>query len=179
MKSKAVLFGGNRTAEVRELEVRDPVYDEVQAKTLVNGVCMAEVWIYGLENPVDAFVRDYSMYRGRPENMAIAGHEGVGIVTKVGKTGGTIGLYGWIHADTTVNTTAWHTKGLKVTNVAPSITVNEKPLRNFERADLLMATGKIDQKKLITHEFDVEDIENAMGKNLNRKEGFIKSILKF
>lgn len=69
MKSKAVFFTGNKNAEVREIDVPDPGNDEIQVKTISNGICMFEVWLYNNKN----------------DNSAeLVGHEGIGVVTKVG-----------------------------------------------------------------------------------------------
>lgn len=69
MKSRAIFFKSKGTAEIREIDIPDPAYDEIQARTLVNGICMGEVWLY------NGVVH---------ENPRIVGHEGVGIVTRVG-----------------------------------------------------------------------------------------------
>lgn len=70
MKSLAVYFSGNRELEIGEIDVSDPGQDEVQVRTLVNGICMMEVWQFNVPE------------KGRP---FMAGHEGVGIVAKVGR----------------------------------------------------------------------------------------------
>lgn len=70
MKSEAVFFTAAKTAEVREIEVPDPGTGEVQAETLINGICMWEVWQYNHASIQEAFV---------------PGHEGIGVVTRVGK----------------------------------------------------------------------------------------------
>jgi threonine dehydrogenase-like Zn-dependent dehydrogenase len=99
--------------------------------------------------------------------------------TKLHKNGGSIGLYAWHHDPRTVDTSTWHYKGTKVLNVSPPITANERPLRSYEGADLLMASGKVSQKKLITHRYKFEDIEKAMEESVARGEGFIKSLIEF
>lgn len=69
MKSLTAFFDGTRHAYLREIELPDPKIHEIQAKTLYNGICMAEVWKYSgvqLAEPI------------------LPGHEGVGVVTKVG-----------------------------------------------------------------------------------------------
>lgn len=56
--------------EVREMDVSDPRPDEVQVRCVANGICMGEVSQFrGVEG------------RGGPH---LAGHEGIGFVTKVG-----------------------------------------------------------------------------------------------
>jgi L-iditol 2-dehydrogenase len=327
LKTETIFFKGNKNIETIEIEIRDPRYNEVQAKTIVNGICMFEVWLYGRESPQYDVIDDLSAYIGIPEDMALPGHEGVGVVTKVGnsvikvkegdlittrhwsrytnqkegnfikinahsdnleyhiveplacainavsyidfypgdkvfvfgagymgllliqllgyyplaelvavdikennleiakkfgatkvinlkdrdgkeelekykdyfdisyeasgtnmgmdwctkttKGGGSIGLYGWIHSSSTVDTSSWHGKGLKVLNVSPAIATDQRPMRSFERAEILMSIGKIYQDRLITNKYEFEDIKRAMEESLERGKGFIKSILKF
>lgn len=69
MKSKAIYYVGNKHMEVREIEIPDPKEDEIQARTIANGICMLEVWQYNHKDFV------------QPQ---LAGHEGIGVVTKVG-----------------------------------------------------------------------------------------------
>jgi threonine dehydrogenase-like Zn-dependent dehydrogenase len=69
MKAQAVFITAPRTTEIREVEVPDPEPDQVQVRCVANGICMAEVSVFtGTE----------------PHYPATAGHEGVGVVTKVG-----------------------------------------------------------------------------------------------
>lgn len=70
MKSKAVFFTKDGRAEVRVINVPDPKPNEVQVKTIANGICMLDVWNFKTRN----YIEDY-----------IPGHEGIGIITKVGK----------------------------------------------------------------------------------------------
>ncbi|MFW6189821.1 MAG: zinc-dependent alcohol dehydrogenase [Planctomycetota bacterium] len=70
MKAQAVYIVRPAEVEVREVDVPDPEPREVQVRTLANGICMLEVSFFtGAEN------------RGEP---FMAGHEGIGVVTKVG-----------------------------------------------------------------------------------------------
>ena len=70
MKTRAIYFTEAKKLEIREIDLQDPAPNQVQVKSVVNGICMFEVWKYksGEFNPAD-----------------IPGHEGVGIVTKAGK----------------------------------------------------------------------------------------------
>lgn len=99
--------------------------------------------------------------------------------TKLHKYGGSIGLYAWHHDPRTVDTSLWHYKGTKIFNVSPPITTNERLLRSFEAADLLMSSGKVNQEKLITHRYKFDDIERAMTESVARGDGFIKSLIEF
>jgi len=70
MQGRAAFITGPYTVEIREVEVPDPGPDQVQVQCVANGICMAEVSVFtGAE----------------PRYPAPAGHEGVGIVTKVGR----------------------------------------------------------------------------------------------
>ena len=71
MKAQAIYFPEARVAEVREVEVPDPADNEIQIATVANGICMFEVSIFTGTEP---------SYLGNQQ-----GHEGVGVVTKVGK----------------------------------------------------------------------------------------------
>jgi len=70
MKSQKIWIVETGKTEIREVEVPDPAPGEVQIRCLANGVCMLEVSIFkGVE----------------PGPPCQAGHEGIGVVTKVGK----------------------------------------------------------------------------------------------
>jgi threonine dehydrogenase-like Zn-dependent dehydrogenase len=313
MLSKVVYFAGNQELDVRLIEVPEPGDDEVQAKSLMNGICMMEVWQYNLPDKSESF---------------IAGHEGIGIVTKVGKnvslfregdyiyapkwseyqnikasaaiklrcrpdnieefiiepascavtaaayinvypgdrvilfgagymglllnqllgkspiselvvvdlkeenlqlargygatetlrfgtpeferriaeletnpvdvaiegsgaaaaldlctkltrSGGKLAIYAWHHHPRTVDTSVWHTRGLKVLNVAPGITSNDLPHRQFHAAERLVHAGVIRQSPLITHRYTLEQADRAMRESTERKDRFIKSVFVF
>ena len=312
MKSKAVFFTKENGAVVREIDVFDPKPNEVQVKSLANGICMWEVWQYKT---------------GNFDENEVKGHEGIGVITKVGKdvsgfkegdlvnayqwseysnlaqgwfiklkcsmndtlnhivepaacsinafsqanlypgdrvivfgagymgllliqllaryplqklvvvdlkatnlalakqfgadevidiskqegylrlaefdkkpfdivfeasgardaldwstrlaaAGGTLGIYAWHHEEQ-INTIDWHMKGLKVLNMSPQIVMHERKFRSFEAASKLMQSGRISQKKLITHKYGLEDINKGMKESVLRPEGFIKSIIVF
>jgi threonine dehydrogenase-like Zn-dependent dehydrogenase len=81
MKAQAVYFTAPHTLEVREVEVPDPAAGEVQVRCVANGICMMEV----------------SRYSGvEPRYPAPAGHEGVGVVTKVGSGVGNFHPGDWV-----------------------------------------------------------------------------------
>ncbi len=69
MKSLTAFFEGTRHVSLREIQLPDPQPHEIQAKTLYNGICMAEVWKYT------------GVCHREP---ILPGHEGIGIVTKTG-----------------------------------------------------------------------------------------------
>lgn len=69
MKSTHVVFDGPGKVQLRDFDLGDPGPNEVQVRCLANGICMYEV----------------SIFRGtEPAPIWPAGHEGIGIVTKVG-----------------------------------------------------------------------------------------------
>jgi len=69
MKATHVIFGGPGKVHLRDIDVADPKPHEIQVKCLANGICMYEV----------------SIFRGTEATPVWpAGHEGIGVVTKVG-----------------------------------------------------------------------------------------------
>jgi threonine dehydrogenase-like Zn-dependent dehydrogenase len=75
MTTRACLFiSKKRTMEIREEPLADPSDDEIQVACLANGICMWEVSLF-LDLEPEKFPLPWR-----------AGHEGVGIVTKVGRS---------------------------------------------------------------------------------------------
>jgi len=70
MRAQEIIFTAPRTAEIREVTVEDPGPGEVQVRTLANGICMMEVSLFTGAEPTEF-----------PRRV---GHEGVGVVEKVG-----------------------------------------------------------------------------------------------
>ena len=71
MKAQTAYLCGPHKVEVREVDVPDPGPGEVQVRTVANGICMLEVSYYtGSEKAAEPFA---------------AGHEGIGLVTKLGR----------------------------------------------------------------------------------------------
>lgn len=99
--------------------------------------------------------------------------------TKLVRKGGKLVIYSWHHDPRLIDTSAWHVKGIKVLNTSPNITADERPFRSFVAADRLMASGKLDQSRLITHRYKIDDMERAMEESTVRGRGFIKSVLVF
>lgn len=46
MKTRAVFFTDIKKLEIRELDLPDPDPNQVQVKSIINGICMFEVWKY-------------------------------------------------------------------------------------------------------------------------------------
>ena len=65
------LLPTGRRAELRPISVEDPGNGEAQVRTLANGICMFEVSLFTGAEPTE-FPRE-------------VGHEGIGVVEKVGK----------------------------------------------------------------------------------------------
>ncbi len=73
MNAKAVYFTEPGRAELREIDIADPGDDQVQVRCVANGICMGEVSLFtGVETHRWPLPR-------------IVGHEGIGVVTKVGR----------------------------------------------------------------------------------------------
>jgi NDMA-dependent alcohol dehydrogenase len=72
MKTKgAILWGVNQEWSVEEIELGDPVAGEVQVRLAASGMCHSDEHLVTGDTPV-------------PSYPVIGGHEGAGIVTKVG-----------------------------------------------------------------------------------------------
>jgi threonine dehydrogenase-like Zn-dependent dehydrogenase len=71
LKGSEIVFTGERQAQIRPIDVKDPDHGEVQIRTLANGICMFEVSLFTGAEPT-----------GFPREV---GHEGIGVVEKVGK----------------------------------------------------------------------------------------------
>ena len=72
MKVKAAVLGGvGQDWEIREIELGDPVAHEVQVKLTASGLCHSDEHLRTGASPVPFF-------------PVIGGHEGAGVVTKVG-----------------------------------------------------------------------------------------------
>jgi threonine dehydrogenase-like Zn-dependent dehydrogenase len=72
MTSHAVWFTAKHRAEIRSFALPEPAADEVQVRCVANGICMGEVSLFD-----DIETSRWPLPR-------IVGHEGVGVVTKVG-----------------------------------------------------------------------------------------------
>jgi L-iditol 2-dehydrogenase len=93
--------------------------------------------------------------------------------------GGTVGLYAWHHGTRTVDTDGWHDKGLRILNLSPGITANERRFRSFQASSSLTCSGKFSQEGLITHRYKIDDAQRALEESTVRGTGFIKSIFEF
>ena len=81
MKTQAVYITAPGKLEIREDNLPDPGPDQIQVKCAANGICMFEV----------------SVFLGKePWYPTAAGHEGVGVVTKLGKNAKNIKEGDWV-----------------------------------------------------------------------------------
>jgi threonine dehydrogenase-like Zn-dependent dehydrogenase len=71
MKALSVFFIQPGHAEIREVDIPDPSLDQVQVRTVANGICMGEVSLFNGAEPLNG-----------PRTV---GHEGIAVVTKVGR----------------------------------------------------------------------------------------------
>lgn len=73
MKTQAgVLWGVNESWQIEEIELGDPVAGEVQVQLAASGLCHSDEHIRTGDTPIESF-------------PFVGGHEGAGVVTKVGK----------------------------------------------------------------------------------------------
>jgi threonine dehydrogenase-like Zn-dependent dehydrogenase len=71
LKASEIIFTDLRQTQIRPISITDPEPDELQVRTLANGICMFEVSLFTGAEPT-----------GFPREV---GHEGIGVVEKVGK----------------------------------------------------------------------------------------------
>jgi threonine dehydrogenase-like Zn-dependent dehydrogenase len=79
--------------------------------------------------------------------------------------------------DEKVSTETWHTKGLKVLNTAPNMSLNFN--RDFHDAVNLLKKGVFNQNALITHRFPYTQAEKALKTASEKTEGYIKGVISF
>ncbi len=93
------------------------------------------------------------------------------------REGGTLNVFGWHPGEELVPTHDWHYKGLKVLNTSPMFADDFTPC--FRAAVTLMATGRIDQKPLITHRFPLDEAQKAFEVAANKQDDYIKGVITF
>jgi 2-desacetyl-2-hydroxyethyl bacteriochlorophyllide A dehydrogenase len=99
------------------------------------------------------------------------------LATKMLRNGGTLNIFGWHQGEETLPTHEWHYKGLKVLNTAPMFVRDFTPY--FLAAVALMATGRIDQRPLISHRFPISECQRALEVAVGRKDGYTKGVITF
>jgi len=106
---------------------------------------------------------------GEPGTLSLA--------TNMLREGGTLNIFGWHAGEQLVPTHHWHYKGLKVLNTSPMFARDFTV--HFRAAVALMATGRIDQKPLITHRFPLSESQKALEVAANKKDNYIKGVITF
>ena len=98
--------------------------------------------------------------------------------TRLTRNGGRLAIFAWHHQPQSVDLGAWHMRGLKVLNCAPSISTDYN-FDSFERAQRLFERGTLDMSPLITHRHPFEAAQAAMELACERSNGYIKGVLTF
>jgi len=93
------------------------------------------------------------------------------------RVGGTLNIFGWHPGEESIPAGKWHYLGLKVLNPSPMFSENFSAY--FPMAVALMAKGRIDQSRLITHRFPMEQADEAFALAAGKKDGYIKGALLF
>ncbi|UCC67289.1 MAG: zinc-binding dehydrogenase [Armatimonadota bacterium] len=101
----------------------------------------------------------------------------ISTATQMLRTGGTLNIFGWHAGEELVPTHDWHYKGLKVLNSSPMLTPDFTPY--FRASVALMATGRIDQKPLITHRFPLEESQRALEVAAGKENDYVKGVITF
>ena len=97
--------------------------------------------------------------------------------TQLVRNGGTLNIFGWHPGEQPVPTHEWHYKGLKVLNTAPGFAEDFNSC--FRAAVALMATGRINQKPLITHRFPLAECQKALEVAASKADGYMKGVILF
>jgi 2-desacetyl-2-hydroxyethyl bacteriochlorophyllide A dehydrogenase len=101
----------------------------------------------------------------------------IDLATKMLHNGATLNIFGWHPGQEMVPTHDWHYKGLKVLNTAPMF-VRDFTVY-FRAAVALMATGRIDQKDLISHRFPLSQVNHGFEVAAGKKDGYVKGVIVF
>ena len=98
---------------------------------------------------------------------------GLQLSTDIVRTGGRLNLFGWIKNRSTVDTNAWHLKGITVINSSP----NSKLRDTFPPAIRLIHQGVIDLKPLVTHVTPLSTYPALMQNILQGDPTYIKGVV--
>lgn len=101
----------------------------------------------------------------------------IALATQMLRNGGTLNIFGWHQGEEMVPTHDWHYKGLKVLNTAPGFSDSFHSC--FVAAVALMATGRIDQTRLITHRFPLSQCQQGFEVAASRADGYVKGVITF
>ncbi len=97
--------------------------------------------------------------------------------TQLLRVGGTLNIFGWHAGTEQIPTHDWHYKGLLVINPSPMFSPNFHAY--FRPTVAMMASGRIDQRALITHRFPFEKSQQAFEAIANGLDGYMKGVLCF
>lgn len=101
----------------------------------------------------------------------------ISLATQMLRVGGTLNIFGWHPGEEAVPTHDWHYKGLRVLNTAPGFAQNFNSC--FAAAVALMATGRINQERLVSHRFPLSQCQRAFEVAANRADGYLKGVVLF
>jgi len=99
------------------------------------------------------------------------------LATNLARVGGKLVIFGWHHGESLIPTSQWHMLGLKVLNISPMYSPNFDV--EFRVAAAMLAQGRADQGRLITHRYGFADCQRAFEEAVNRPEGYIKGVVVF
>jgi len=99
------------------------------------------------------------------------------LATEMVRDGGKLVIFGRHVIDERVPTEKWHTKGLRVLNIAPAFSANFN--EDFHDSVKLLRKGIFDQRPLITHRFSYRDAETAFKVASEKTAGYIKGVITF
>jgi len=99
------------------------------------------------------------------------------LATKMLRNGGVLNIFGWHPGEEMLPTHEWHYRGLRVLNTAPMIVRDFTPC--FRGAVALMATGRMNQSRLISHRFPLSEVNRGFELAAGKKDGYIKGVVLF
>ena len=98
---------------------------------------------------------------------------------KVCKDGGSVCLFAWHRKPRTLNLCTSHVRGHRILSVSPGIDTGLRYERHWPVTIRLIERGIFDLRPLTTHRYRAEEIQTAMEANLQKDEGFVKSVIMF
>ncbi len=102
------------------------------------------------------------------------GHpSGLDMSTEIVRPGGLINLFGWIKGETTINTSAWHTKGITVVNSSPSAALRDP----FGPAIRMIHQGLFDLAPLVSHVVPLDGYPDLMMRILDGDSSYVKGVV--
>lgn len=90
---------------------------------------------------------------------------------------GNIYLFGWHRKPRTIDLKTGHLRGQNILNTSPGADTGRAYERHWATTIELFRRGKIDLRPLISHRYDVADVQHAMEESCVRGDGFVKSVI--